>query len=153
MQNGTISPAAVEYAGVQLAPDSVSLIRNRRPIVRILKTNIRKLALRQGFQSERPALQIGMGAALALVWLVSFIYFLGWLTQGGGIYDLTLLLLVLIVPAVWMIFDGLRRGPYLEVTLDDDRRKLPFSRRATPDGLEHFLSAGVEWGYAIEKYR
>ncbi len=151
MSSNPVTLAAVEYAGVQFSVDGVSSVYNRRPTLKFLKNDIRKIVLRTGFQAERPAVQIGLGLGLAIVWLIPFANFLRWLNQGGGIYDLTLLVLWLIIPAIWMTIDGLRRGPYLEVTLDEDRRKLPFTRAATPDGLENFLRAGTKWGYSIER--
>ena len=60
---------AVRFHGVEFSTQGVTLLDQQSKILFLIKKDVRKITLRYGFQSERPVVQVGFGAALLFIGL------------------------------------------------------------------------------------
>ena len=142
----------VECAGVQFGPDAVTEVDDDQVMVRVGRGDVRGIALRRGFHSAHPVVQVLVGAALAVVGLVPTWHLAQWMVEGGTFFGVEAFLIAFVFLGPWLIFDGLKRGPYLEVRTGDGVKKLAFDRKADPGVIESALAAAEQrFGYRIER--
>jgi len=111
------------YCGILIAPEKIAMIQGKGEVASVQKKDIHRITLEEGYQSERPILQI---AFVILLPLYSIIYLLSGLLTGVSLRILVLLALEFALLGIWMIREGMRRGYYLRIELQKDMRKLGF---------------------------
>lgn len=141
---------SAEYLGVQFSQKGVALVDSGKKLVFVPKEKIRQIHLRQGFQAERPLVQLGFSIVLILIGLYPLPHLFLWLIVGGTAYDFEFLLLLLIPVGLWFVKDGLKKGLYFELIMDDDKRKIPFQKQPEKRILEMFIAQANVYGYSID---
>lgn len=111
------------YCGILIASEKIAMIQGKGEVASVQKKDIHRITLEEGYQSERPILQI---AFVLLLPLYSIIYLLSGLLTGVSLRILVLLALEFALLGIWMIREGMRRGYYLRIELQKDMRKLGF---------------------------
>jgi hypothetical protein len=147
----TTQDQAIEYAGIRFTQAEVMKVKNGRPVESAPRSSIQRIILRSGAIASHPALEFLIGIiALALsIWPI--ITVIRWLTEGGSMYDLTILLVVLAPVGVWMIASSLQRGHYLQIIQESETRKIRLSGKIQPEELDRFLQEASAMGYSIER--
>lgn len=111
------------YCEILIALEKIAMIQGKGEVASVQKKDIHRITLEEGYQSERPILQI---AFVILLPLYSIIYLLSGLLTGVSLRILVLLALEFALLGIWMIREGMRRGYYLRIELQKDMRKLGF---------------------------
>jgi hypothetical protein len=140
----------VRFRNVEFSVQGAALLDQQSKILSIAKKDIRKITLKYGFQSERPVAQAGFGVLLLLIGLYFIVNFILHILINRIVY-MTMLLSILLLPVgIWFIVDGLRRSLYFEVTLDNDKRKLPLGKKPGKEELRRFIQMASQLGYVID---
>jgi hypothetical protein len=141
-----------EYGGIYITEKGIyNLNSKNEPRLFIEKTRIKNIKFNYGYLVDNPWGQILVGVILILIVILfpgATIY--AWLTQGGPIYDLSLVLLWLLPFGLWLLVGALQRGFYLDISLDQGRRKIPIKRKIDPAVMRKHLLDAVVTGYDIE---
>ena len=127
-------------SGVRFTNRSVSQLDGDRVSVSIPRDSIRHLSLGYGFQSERPLLQVLFGSIILAVGVWPVIRIARWLFFGGDLSTLEVLLVGFLIFGVWGVYSAVKRGYYILVETDRDRRKLAFSSPVARDDIQSFLA-------------
>jgi hypothetical protein len=141
---------AMYYSGILIAPEKIAMFQGKSEVASVQKKDIQTITLEEGYQSERPILQIAFGIVILLLPLYSILYLLGGLLSGATIRVPILLALAFAPLGIWMIREGIRRGYYLHITLENDTRKLGFDKNCDQTALKAFLKDASQLGYVID---
>jgi hypothetical protein len=149
MENST-QANAVRFHNVEFSPQSVTLLDQQSIILSLAKTDVRKITLKYGFQSERPMIQAGFGIALLFMGLYFIANFILHILINRIVYTTMLLSILLFPVGVWFVLDGLRKRLYFEVVLDNDKRKFPLGKNLDKGELQKFIKLASQLGYVID---
>ena len=143
----------MEQGGVRFSDKEIAELDRDRPVLRIPRDRVREIRVERGFQAARPAVQVGLGAAIlagCLWWGTGTI--VGWLRDGGTLYiEFVAAFVTMAVLGGWLALHGLRRGLYLAVHTDSRVEKLQLHRSLSRAEVETFLSeVRKTLGYPIE---
>jgi hypothetical protein len=142
----------LELGNIRIAKDILSEVDRGRPIVRVPREDVQRVALRWGFLAPRPAVQalLGIGLLLAGGYFVSNA--IQAQTRGGkvGIF-LFAGLVAFTFLGIWLLFEAFRRGYYLEVQTRKVVEKLRFDRKYSRAEIDTLLeSARSRHGWLID---
>lgn len=143
---------SVEYGDVRFSEQRLDGLDGGRPVIRILRSDIRSIDLRWGRQAARPLVQIILGLGTILIGVVAAIHFVLSIIQGGrlGFLKMDIWLSVLIILGVWLFTNALKKGYYLNVSTRRGREKVPFRVRAPIAEIMEFLhQASTQLGYDV----
>lgn len=140
----------IYYSGILLTSEKIAMIQGKSEVASVLKKDIRAISLEEGQQSERPILQVIFGIAVLFIPLLTILYILGGLIAGEPLRIPFLLALAFAPLGVWMIREGIRRGFYLLIELDNDKRKLAFEKNCEKPELKEFIKSANRLGYVID---
>jgi len=140
----------VRFQNIQFSIQDVTLLDQQSKILSVAKKDVRKISLKYGFQSERPLVQVGFGAALILIGLYFIANFILQALINRIIYTTMLLSILLLPLGICFMVDGLRKRLYFEVTLDHDQRKFPLGKNPDKGELQKFIKTASQLGYSID---
>jgi hypothetical protein len=141
---------SVRFQDVEFNDQGITLFSQQSRLLSIDKKEIRKVILKYGFQSERPAVEIIFGIVVIGLGFYFFIHFLLNIWVNRVVYLDDMLSLLLLPVGGWFIVDGFRKRFYFEVELDHDRRKFPLGKSPDMDKLKKFVSLASQLGYSID---
>jgi len=140
----------VRFHNVGFSIKNMVLFDQRSQILSVAKSDIRKITLKHGFQSERPVVQVVFG----IIVIILGFYFLIHLILHTLVYRIfyvdDILSLLLLPTGGWFIVDGFRKRLYFEVTLDNDKRKFPLGKTPDMGELQKFIELASQLGYVID---
>jgi hypothetical protein len=146
------APRVIELAGVRFTHEDVTELDGGQVMVKVLRRDVRRMALRHGFHSAHPILQILFGTVLTGIGLLPTWHFTNWVFHGGTFVSVEAVAMGFVFLGPWLMFNALRRGPYLEVRTEGGTKKLAFDVGADPRELETCLAAAEQLlGYSIER--
>jgi len=142
----------IEFAGVRFGLDDVSELEDGRVMVKVPKAQIRRIALREGFYSAHPVVQVIAGIVLSGIAVPPTWHLATWIVGGGTFVSIEAWLIAFMFIGPWLVYDALKRGRYLQVETVAGRKKLILDRRADARALEEFLAAVEQrLGYSIDR--
>ncbi len=127
----------IEVSGIRFEETKISNVQDKRVFASINRSDITKLEFRRGILSQRPVMQVVLGAIISLAGLlvVRFIYM--WLTYGGTAFDYQIMLVLLLPIGAWVIMDALKVGYFLSIDLrSGSRDKMTFQEKQNQNSLE-----------------
>lgn len=138
-----------EYCGVRFSSLGVTSVKNHRPLRFVPKVYVKKIVVNKGYISENPLLLSMLGVLLIGLSVEPFVrVFLHILGAGQPVSSA---LGMFFLPAgLWVLFESLRRGEFLEVIQDGGRQKFPFYEPPEPEALQTFFRTAEELGYVVE---
>jgi len=138
----------IEFYGIRLTDKNLMEMDGERPAVKIPLSKIQRITVQNGFQAERPIIGATFGLLLVGFGVVASKSMITWFTHGGSLPVSFVCMVPLIAFGAWIIFKSLKRGYYLSVQTESDRRKLNFTgavaRHEIDDVVRQFESAGLE---------
>lgn len=141
---------AVRFHNVGFSTEGITLFDQGSTMLFQKKTDIRKITLKYGFQSERPLIEVVFGVGLILIGFYFIMNFILHVLINRIAY-LDMLLSILLLPVgIWFAVDGFRKRFYFEVTLDNDKRKFPLSKNPDKGELQKFILIALQFGYTID---
>jgi hypothetical protein len=141
---------AVRFHDVVFDTDGMMLFGHQTKLLFVAKKDIRTITLKDGFQSERPILEMIFGI---FVVGLGFYFFLNFILKAlvyRIIYIEELLSLFLFPIGGWFVIDGFRKRLYFEVALDNDKRKFPLGKNPDKGELQKFIKIASQLGYSID---
>jgi hypothetical protein len=144
-----IAPA-VQFSNVVFGSNDIVLVDHGKLILSIPRSDIRRILLKYGYQSERPIVQVLFGIAIFLTGLYFLVNFILQITIYRIVYGNMLLSILLFPLGSWFLIDGLRLRYYFEVALDNDTRKFPLGKNPDEDQLLEFVKQASKLGYVID---
>ena len=147
------NPGAIEFAGVRFEPDRVIELDGAQVMVNVPRSDIRRIALRHGFYSAHPVIQVGAGIVLTAIGILPTMHLSHWLVQGGTFYGPEAFLVSFVFLGPWLVYDATKRGPHLDVQTTAGRRKLILDKKTVgPEQLDAFLAVVEDrLGYRIDR--
>lgn len=144
---------SLEHGGIRFSTDLLAEVDRGHPVIRIPREDVRRIALRWGFQAPRPIVQaiLGIGLLLAGVYILVKII-LELMAHGGEVSGRLLIALVIVgLLGGWLFFEAFKRGYYLEVRTEKRAEKLRFNRRLSREEIEEFIaSVRSQMGWIID---
>ena len=148
----TVEPEVIDFAGVRFGADEVVEMDGQQVMVRVRKSEIERMALRHGFYSAHPILQVVVGIVLAGIGVLPTMHLIHWLANGGTFHTVEAFVVAFIFLGPWLVYDAAQRGPHLDVRTAAGRKRLILDRNVDPETLERFLTAVEErFGYQVER--
>jgi hypothetical protein len=141
---------SARFHNVGFDVQSIILFDQHSRILSIAKKDIRRITLKYGFQSERPAVQAIFGFIVILLGFYFLIHLISHTLIDRIFYVADILSLFLLPIGGWFIIDGFRKRFYFEVTLDNDKRKFPLGKNFDKDELHNFIKSVSQLGYTID---
>lgn len=114
--------------------DCIQEIEDQRTVRIILAADIHHVTLRRGFTARNPLLQLVFGIVLTAV---SGAFFVVGIWRVSGLF-LSAILFVLL--GLYLLYEAVDRGHYLEIHLHHGRDKIAFRENLTPTEIEEFIS-------------
>ena len=127
----------IEVSGIRFEEAKISNVQDNRVFASINRSDIGRLDFRWGILSQRPVIQVGIGALLSLIGLsvVRVIYM--WFTYGGTAFDFQIMLVLLLPMGAWVIVDALKVGYYLSIERrSGSKDKMTFHKTQDQNSLE-----------------
>jgi hypothetical protein len=145
--------ASIEYGGIQISDTLMAELDGHRTLVAVKRSNIERATLHRGWQSQRPFILLLFGVGLLVIAVFPIRVVLHWLLEGGNLHVVWPFAAVFIlVVALWVMYDSLRRGFSLVLEGPKGQQKLCFGRRAVRWEIEAFLDqAEQRFGYQVER--
>ncbi|MFM9963293.1 MAG: hypothetical protein ACKV2Q_18950 [Planctomycetaceae bacterium] len=142
----------LQFQNIRFRMDGVGEWDQTRFALYLNRNLIRRITLCNGFQCERPILAGLLGLVVSAVGLAGVAIFFGALGAGFVVSKYVMALPVCLLVGCWMIFTAMKRGFYLDVILESDRRKLCFQGSVDVASLDQFLrEVESQLGYQIER--
>jgi len=141
------SADGIVCCGIQCTDDLLCEMDRDPSAIRLRRGDIKNIGWRYGLLAPSPILQALFGAGLAAIGWYPLSFFIKWV-RGGGTFPLELAFLIPI-PAIglWMVISVLRRGYFLDVELEGERKRVVFKGRPEAREVEAFVGAIVDrWG-------
>jgi hypothetical protein len=139
-----------EYLNVVLSKERISQIVDGNTIFSIEKKDIIRAELVFGLSAEHPIVQLAFGSIILIVGLFPLEMLYVWITQGGTISVIQMLIFALIPLSLWIIRGALRKKHFILVDASTDRRKFIFDGEIEMRDLRTFLeNARNTWHYKI----
>jgi len=120
------------FGNIQLTPEAMHELQDNRPILTLRRADIRSLHLRHGFLARHPILQMIFAGALIIATLYPLAAAVN-LLRGGLIHALLWLPLVFTFLGIYLLYDALRQGHFIEVTTTAGTRKLSLGKSLSPN--------------------
>lgn len=143
--------SVVDYCGVRCTDDYFCTIEDGTQGNVFARSRVDRVALDYGNQASRPIVQVICGALLMgfLAWPVYRIWV--FYRYGGTIWFAEAYVGVFALLGAWIIFNAFQKGWFLRLDTGRNIAKLPFSRKAQPDGLREFVRrVEVDLGVTIQ---
>ena len=141
----------IDYAGVRFYEDRIVLLDKETIELSVKRDKIREMLLLHGFQADRPLIQILLGGSLSIIGFLSLGSIIVWLLEGGRMLKWIVLMSGFLPLGVWIAYEGLKTGHFLMI-YESRKRKIPFNRQATPEGLNEILNTvEAQFGYVIKR--
>jgi hypothetical protein len=132
----------IEQYGLKFESDRISTIRKGLPSLTINREEIKNISFKKGLLSRYPLLQLIMGSCITLFGIFMIVLFCSWwFTKGGYPHPRQILLFFTLPIGVWIIFDTLKKGYYLEVQYNSKVRKLEFDKTQSEENLLKLIDA------------
>lgn len=137
----------IEYAGVVASPDGLAEKGSR---LRVPRAEIQSVAFLHGSSAQHPIWMFFFGVILIALGLYSLRRAYAWWFQGGGVWDIELLMVGFLVLGVYALWEAVRRVPLLLVRTSRGTRRLVFQGTVTREQIHEFLQQlEREFGYAV----
>ena len=133
------SPASIDYHGIRFSPASVSILNGGREVVTIPLKTIRTLTLRRGLTAAHPVIQSLLGLGCCVLGLSALRAVALWFSEGGTLWDVQALLILVLPLGIALLWDALRPGFYLLLDTQTGSRKLPFEG-GLDAAFQHFIA-------------
>ena len=99
----------IEFAGVRFGPDDVSELEDSRVMVKVPKAEITRIALREGFYSAHPVLQVIAGVVLSGIAVPPTWHLANWIIGGGTFVSIEAWLIAFMFIGPWLVYDALKQ--------------------------------------------
>ncbi len=143
-------PEFIFCNGILATPEKISMIEGQSEVITIYKKDIQHISLEHGYQSERPIVQIVFGVVVLMISMYPILKLMAAFLSDIKVHILAFLMLALIPIGVWAIRSALKRGYYLDVQLENDRRKLGFQTGWDKTGMTEFFKQIAPFGYIVD---
>ncbi len=141
----------ISYLNIEISDENVREHTGGGGALGVARSEIKKAVLRHGRSSEKPGLSLTMGAIFIAVGLLPVKGIINWMTDGGTLHFVHVVMLALVVLGAWLIFWTLKKNYYLRVETQANRWNLVFRGKVLIDDLKSFVDeANTEYGYTIE---
>jgi hypothetical protein len=140
----------VRFHNVGFSFNSMVLFDQRSQILSVAKSDIRRITLKYGFQSERPIVEAIFGLFVIVLGFYFFVHLILHTIVYRIFYVDDILSLLLLPTGGWFIVNGFRKRLYFDVVLDNDKRKFPLGKNPDKDELKKFIKTAAQLGYSIE---
>ncbi len=142
----------IQFSSIRVSSDCIDEVDRHLVAVSISKTEIKRIELRYGIGSERPAIQLLLGLVFFGIGCFFLVDLVLWLFWGGTAYDVEALAIGLIPLGGWLMCNAVRKKYFLFIHLASDRRKLVFKGKFEQSDLLAFIDEAIEkFGFNIEK--
>ena len=111
---------------------------------------IRTLTLRHGITAEHPLIQSVLGVGCCTLGLLALRAVARWFSEGGTLWDVQALLILVLPLGIALLWDALRPGFYLLLDTQTGLRKLPFKGGVDGTFQEFVAQAQAISGKAID---
>ena len=111
------------FGAVRFTDDRIEEFQDHRPIATVMLSEIRSVRIRHGFLAKHPLIQIIFGIAFAAVGFAMMILCLT-MIQRGTVSHVFFFSPLSALLGLWIIYDAIKRGHYLEIWTDSGVRKL-----------------------------
>jgi hypothetical protein len=140
----------IRFHDVIIDTQGITLLSGQSKLLFVAKTDIQKITLKHGFQSERPIAQIIFGILIIGLGVYFFAHLILHTLVNRVMYVDDWLSILLLPLGGWFIVDGFRKRLYFDVALDHDRRKFPLGKNPDKGELQKFIKLASQLGYSIE---
>jgi hypothetical protein len=132
------------YLNITFSDKGVAEFSGKRCVVFIPRDEVQRIESKTGSRAERPLVQGIAGALLSGVGLLG----LRMLFTGGlAVWRWEAGFMVFGGVGVWLLWEALRKGPYLLATCSGGKRKLVFAGPVKEPELQEFLRNATRLGY------
>jgi hypothetical protein len=138
------------FNGILAAPNRISVVEGKTEVITVRKEDIKRITLDTGYQAERPIVQVVFGVIILGIALYPLLRFLSAPTGSSTMTTRAFMLLCLIPLGVWAIQSALKQGYFLNVELENDRRKLGFKTKCKKADLREFVRQVAILGYTVD---
>lgn len=135
--------STTEYAlgAVRVTPTAlVELEWDGTPALTIERADIRSVRLVRGVTVERPVLVFAFGALLVCAGVLTGVALARALMAGASRLKWGAAVSI-VIPGAWAMRHATRRGLYLDVVLESDRRKIVFAPEVTEEAALELMAA------------
>ena len=137
----------IHYNGVFISPEKIYMLQGKGVVASVVKEEIVSIALSEGYQSERPFMQIGFGVITLLISAYPLLY----AASRPRVIHVEICTIVAFFPlGLWLLREGLQRGYYLDVELKNGTRKMAFEKNCDAAALKKFAKNAAKLGYQID---
>ena len=143
----TITEDRLLYLNIAISENGLSELSRGKRIVFVPKEHVKSVELKYGCQAENPLTQIVFGLVLVAVGVVGVIFL-----KGGGFALLRLGVGFLLFGCLgaFCVYEGVKKGYYLDVISTNDRRKLVFKGTVDKSALLSFINNSSRFGYNFQ---
>jgi hypothetical protein len=141
----------VQIGNILISPDRIAELEESRIVASISRTDFRGGAINVARVCKRPYLltllalgMIGLGGLTARG-------VMDWLSNGGTIYDVSLLMLLLIPSGCWLLYQAWRRAPMILIETEKGTVRLEFKGPRTAEAVADLQRATQEHGYTLRR--
>ncbi len=130
----------LELNGIVLTDKNLVEISGGKPMVRVDREDIQQITLRHGLIAPHPLIQCIAGLAMVGIGYYPYRMFLHWQRDGGAFHLGFAMVTPFVFLGAWLIFTTFKRGYFLDVQLQSDRKRLTFDATPTSQALESFVA-------------
>lgn len=124
-----------EYNGIRFEKNKILNLQDNIPFKVIERDKIKSLIFKFGFLSKLPLIHFLLGISFVIFGLFAVRFTFIWLTEGGLAYDFQLIFILALPFGLWVIYDGLKKGYYLEIIYDSKKEKMFFNKKISTEEL------------------
>ncbi|HSY58656.1 MAG TPA: hypothetical protein VK795_03800 [Terriglobales bacterium] len=149
--NPTFRTPTIEYCGVRMTGDRIMEVEHGSVVNTAMRDGIGRILLRHGFQAQRPLVQVAVGGVVFAFGAFFVLKLIEIVAHGGPVIKYEGMFAGCVFLGGWLIWNGVQKGYYLEVTRGTSRAKFAFRGEAEAEGLEQFISrAANQFGYSVD---
>lgn len=128
----------LEFDGIRFEKEKISNIQDGRAFLQTKRPDIALVYIKHGFLAHRPILQSIFGVTLILPGIYALYYSILSLINGAfSRYQICFAFLFFL--GLWIVYDALKRGYYLEIQLKTGYTKMTFHKKKSKSELNQLI--------------
>jgi hypothetical protein len=114
---------------VEISDEKIVEMQDSRPVMLVMRADIRSTGLRYGFLARHPIIQIIFAGILIIVTGAIVIAGINLLRESHVVEAWFFLAVPFMLLGIWLLYDAVKRGHYLEIWTDKGRHRLIVGNR------------------------
>jgi hypothetical protein len=141
----------LQIGNILIAQERVAQLDRSRVVTSVLRENFRNGEVTVVRVCPSPYILSLLALGMIVVGLLTARGLVDWLSYGGTVYDVSIMMILMLPAGVWLLYQAWRRATMLLIATHKGTVRMEFTGPRTQEAVAALQRAAQERGYALRR--